>query len=166
MPTIQHSAISSASQTHEAKQILSADTSDAGKVITPSSSTPSVGELRFLEDEDIHNKKEFVTVYLPRIDDTSNYYIPTVFSGTVENILVCVNNAFSGSDTTLTCRIDGTNITDGSITILQDETEPGDVFSTQPTAANVTSEGGYLQVTSNQAASSELNVYITFEIVR
>lgn len=42
-----------ASQCHEAKQIIEALTSDAGKVITPSSTNPGEGVLRFLAPADI-----------------------------------------------------------------------------------------------------------------
>lgn len=42
-----------ASECHEAKQIIGATTSDAGKVITPSATTPSVGELRLLKQTEV-----------------------------------------------------------------------------------------------------------------
>lgn len=41
-----HQSITDATKIHEAKQIASATTADAGKVITPSSSTNGVGTLR------------------------------------------------------------------------------------------------------------------------
>lgn len=41
-----HQSITDATKIHEAKQIASATTADAGKVITPSSSTNGVGSLR------------------------------------------------------------------------------------------------------------------------
>jgi hypothetical protein len=43
-----HQSITDATKIHEAKQIASATTADAGKVITPSASTDGVGSLRKL----------------------------------------------------------------------------------------------------------------------
>lgn len=49
----EHRNLTNAADIHEAKQIASAATTDAGKVITPSSLTAGVGELRRLKIEDL-----------------------------------------------------------------------------------------------------------------
>ena len=48
-----HQSITDATKIHEAKQIASATTADAGKVITPSSSTNGVGTLRKLAVDEL-----------------------------------------------------------------------------------------------------------------
>lgn len=50
---MQHHNITDPASVHEAKQILSANTGDAGKVITPSASLPGRGELRRLRLSEI-----------------------------------------------------------------------------------------------------------------
>lgn len=154
------------SNLHEPKGIDSASTGDAGKVLTPSSSSSGTGELRYLADSEITDKPSYISVYLPGIDTTTEYYIPCPMAGDITNIYTAIDQSFTGADNTLTCKINGTGITNGVVTITQSGSAAGDVDTATPSANNAVTAGDYIQVTSGAEATSTLNAYISFVIER
>lgn len=154
------------SSLHEPKGIDSATTGDAGKVLTPSSSTAGEGELRLLADSEVTDKPSYITVFLPEVDTTTEFYIPVPMAGDVTGIYTATDSSFTGADQTLTCKINGTGITSGVVTITQSGSAAGDVDTATPSANNAVTAGDYLQVTSGAEATSTLNVYISFVIER
>ncbi len=161
----EHNTLTGASL-HEPLGIDTAGTVDAGKVLTPSAVSAGEGVLRSLVESEITTKKEYVTMRFPSIDTDTDIFYPINFAGVIEDIKSCINAAFSGADTTLTCKINGTNITNGAINIVQSGSAAGDIGTATPTANRTLAVGDYIQVTSDLAASSGVDANLIFEITR
>ncbi len=72
MPSLQHSEMLSA-QVHEPKHITSSDTSDSGKVVTPSSSVAGTSVLRRLGLQDLEDSGDLRTYSELLEEDAINY---------------------------------------------------------------------------------------------
>ena len=151
---------------HEPLGIDTAATSDAGKVITPDSVTANTGTLRNLVESEINSKTAFITARFDDIGNISNIYIPMEFAGTVTNCRSVIDAALATADTTLQLKVNGTNMTNGLITITQSGSAAGDIDSATPTAANTLTAGQYIQVTSNTGTTGTVNVVLMFTISR
>jgi hypothetical protein len=154
------------SSLHECKQVSTASTSDAGKVITPSSVSAGEGVLRLLTEAEISEKREYVTVAFNSIDTVEHIYFPVSFAGVITSIRAVIDAAFTGIDTILTCRINSTNITNGTLTFTQSGSAAGDIELASPTANRTTAAGDVIRVTSDNGATSALNAVLVFEFTR
>ena len=154
------------SELHEPKGIVGASTSDAGKVITPSASTAGTGVLRKLTELEIDNKVCYLTASFPTIDSKSDIFIPVPFAGTVTKVTSVIDGALGTADTVLTCKINGTAMTNGNITVAYSGSAAGDIDSCTPTALNVFTSTDYIRVTSDTAGTGSVNATLTFTIER
>lgn len=84
--------------------------------------------------------------------------------GTVKKLYSVIDGALATGDATLTGKIGGVAITNGAITITQAGSAAGDVDSATPTAANVISQGGTLEVTVGGTNSAARKARVTAEI--
>ncbi len=162
---VEHNTLTGSSL-HEPLPIDSAGTVDAGKVITPSAVSAGEGVLRNLVESEVLTKKTYITMRFPTFDTDTDIFYPINFAGVIENIRSAINASFTGADNTLTCKINGTGITNGVITIIQSGSAAGDVDTATPTANRTLAVGNYIQVTSNVAASSGVDANLIFEITR
>lgn len=155
------------SSVHEEKYISSAGTSDAGKVVTPSASTAGQGTLRNLVESEINSKQEYITAVFEDVSTAaSTVYIPMAFAGTVTGIRSVLHGTIATADVTLQCKINGTNITNGALTIAFTGSAAGDVDTATPTAANTFSAGDYLEITSDGASTNTVNATVMFTCTR
>lgn len=72
--------------------------------------------------------------------------LQSVNTTTIEKISGEITGTISGTDTTLTVEINGTPVTNGTVTIVTAGSKAGDRFSAVPTANNGLSIGDKLQV--------------------
>ena len=161
----EHSTLTSTSL-HECKQISTAGTSDAGKVITPSASTAGEGTLRLLTESEISSKTAYITAVFGDVSTAGSIYIPLNFAGTVTSIRSVLYGTIATADVTLQAKINGTNITDGAVTIAFSGSAAGDIDSATPTAANTFTAGQYLQVTSDGASTNTISAGLMFTVTR
>lgn len=161
----EHNALTGSSL-HEPKGIDSAGTSDAGKVITPSSSTAGISELRRLNEDEISNRESFMSLHIEDISTASTEYLVAPFSGTLTKVWSAIGDAITGTDATLTVKINGSTVSPGTMTITATGSAAGDVDSVVPTSANTFSEGDTLEVQSDGASSGVATTNITFKIER
>lgn len=105
-----------------------------------------------------------VPVYAELDDVSSNAstYVVCPVAGTVEKVWSVLHAAISNADATLTTKINGTNITDGSLTITQGSSAAGDVDVATPSAANTITAGDYLEVESDGGSTNAVRMTITF----
>lgn len=151
---------------HEPKNIIDAGTSDAGKVLTPSASVAGTSELRKLTEAEITSKVCYLTVAMADISTAGSVYLPCAFAGTVTAVHSVIANAFTTADTTLTVKLNGVAMTDGTITVTQSGSAAGDVDSCSPSAGNTFTAGQYLQVTSDGAGATTTPATLIFTITR
>jgi hypothetical protein len=86
-------------------------------------------------------------------------------AGTITSIVVALNSGTFGGAFTLTPTINGTNITDGAITVA-DLTAGGTTATATPSAANVLAVGDVIKVQSGGSASTAGRVNVLFRITR
>tara|TARA_Y100000114_G_scaffold43216_1_gene38649 strand:- start:2453 stop:2947 length:495 start_codon:yes stop_codon:yes gene_type:complete len=154
------------SQLHEPKGIDSASTSDAGKVLTPSSSTAGEGELRKLLESEINSKVCYITLDIDDVSTAGSVYLPLNFSGTITSISSVLHGTIATADTTLTPKISGTNITDGALTLEYSGSAEGDLDSSTPTANNTFTSANYLEVETDGASTNTVKATLMFTITR
>lgn len=152
------------SNLHEPKGIDSAGTSDAGKVLTPSSTTANTGELRKLTWAEISTRKEYITVELDDLSTASSTYVATPVAGTITKVYSVLHTAITTADATITVKPGGSAATGGTITVTQSGSAAGDVDSCTPTAGNSVTAGGYLEIETDGASSTTARVTLTIEI--
>ena len=152
---------------HEPKGIDSAGTSDAGKVLTPSASVANTGELRNLVESEVLSKVDYLTIKVDDIGTAKSHYMPVNFAGTITAIKSAVDAATTTTNTILTCKIEGTNITNGAITIPFSGSAAGDVAPATPTANNVFASGNYIEVASDGGTdASAVDAVLMFTVTR
>jgi hypothetical protein len=149
----------------EPKNIDSAGTVDAGKVLTPSASVAGEGVLRNLVESEIDNKTAYVTIRYDSVDTVADYYFPMEFAGTCTSIKSVIQSSFTG-DTTLTCKVNDTAMTGGVLSLTAAGSAAGDKDDADPTANNTFAVNDYIRITSNLGATSGLDVSIMFTMVR
>lgn len=152
---------------HECKQISSAGTSDAGKVITPSSSTAGEGTLRLLTESEISSKVCYITTTFEDVSTAATtIYIPMAFAGTITGIRSVLHGTIATADVTLTCSVNTTAITDGALTIAYSGSAAGDIDTATPSANNTFTAGDYIKVASDGASTNAVNATLMFTITR
>lgn len=151
---------------HEPKGIDSAGTSDAGKVLTPSSSTAGEGELRFLTESEVSGKIEYVVTTFVDVSTAGSVYVPVNFGGTVTGVRSVLHGAIATADVDLTCGVNGVAMTNGTITIAFSGSAAGDVDSASPSAGNTFSAGDYINITSDGASTNAVNATLMLTLTR
>lgn len=151
---------------HWPRGIESAATSDAGKVLTPSSSTAGTGTLRNLTEAEITSKTEYITAVIDDISTAGDIYIPVNFAGTITEISSVIDGAIITADCVLTPKISNVAITGGALTIGFDSSAAGDQDTATPTALNTFTTTDYLQVTSDGGSTNTVKATLMFTITR
>ena len=152
------------SSIHEEKLISTSGTSDAGKVVTPSSSTAGTGTLRNLVWTEVNSKKQYVTAELDDISTASSTYIPINVACTVTRVESIIHGALATGDVTLTVKPNGVAATNGTITVTQSGSAAGDVDTCSPTAGNALAVGEYIELETNGASTNAVRVTFMLEL--
>jgi hypothetical protein len=151
---------------HEAKGIITAATSDAGKILTPSAVTAGTSELRYLKEPEVKEKYAYISLYFPDVANKSDMFLPMNFAGTVKNVKCIIDGTITTADTILTVKVGTTAMTNGTITITASGSAAGDIDSCTPTALNTFTASSYLRVTSDTAGAGTVNATLLFTIER
>ena len=83
MPNIEHASLGS-SDCHEPKHISNTNTGDTGKVLTPSSTSNGVSELRYLNAGDIRGLPNFDKAYIDLVGTGNSSSVPEASSSSKE----------------------------------------------------------------------------------
>lgn len=108
---------------------------------------------------------ECVVIELDDISTASSSYVAMPYAGTVDIIYSVIHGAITGTDVTLTCKINGTDITTGALTVAYTGSAAGDVDTVTPTAANAFTAGQYLEVATG-GGTGAVRATITFLVTR
>ena len=110
---------------------------------------------------------EVVTVIIPDISTpASAAYAASPFAGTITRIVSTLQAAITVADANITTNIGATPITGGALVIATVGSAPGTVDSTNPSAANVVTEGGVLNAVSDGGSTTAAQLYVDFYITR
>lgn len=162
---LQHTALTS-SEVHEPKHITSASTGDAGKVITPSSTSSGESELRNLTESEITSKKGFLEATLADVSTASSVYIVAPFNGIITKIYTVLQGTIATADSTVTTYISAVAVTGSAVTVAYSGSAAGDIDSATPTALNTFSEGELITITSDGASSNAVGLNIVLVCTR
>lgn len=165
MANVQHSTLASA-DVHEPKYMTSATTADTGKVLTPSSTTNSVCELRNLLETEIDEVVDVYTCYLADVSTASSTYFVPNFPGTITKIQTVLHGAIATADAALTAYVAATPITTGTITVAYSGSAAGDVDSTTPTGANTITASQAFRIATDGASTNTVPLTISVSVKR
>ena len=149
------------SSLHQCKQITTAGTGDAGKVITPSASTAGIGELRQLLESEISTRTYALTVPLDDLSSTSVARLVVPFAGTLTKVYTVIDQAIATTDSVLSVAIGGVACTPGTITIAFTGSAANDVDSVTITSTNTVVAGSVVTITSDGATATAADAMCT-----
>lgn len=92
--------------------------------------------------------------------------IPDEFAGEVVEIRAALNGAIATGDATLTAKIDGVAMTNGTVTITQSGSAAGDVATGRPTSLNGVAAGQAIEIETDGASTNAISVFVTVVIRR
>lgn len=108
----------------------------------------------------------YLTMEIEDISTAGQMYVVAPCAGTISTIYSVINGAIATSDATLTGKINGAAITNGTITVATASSAAGDVDSCTPTAANTVAAGDVIEVETNGASTNTVKCGITIVISR
>lgn len=106
--------------------------------------------------------------YIADVSTAGQIYVPVPeeFAGDVVEVRSALNGAITGADATLTLKIGGTAMTNGTITITQSGSAAGDVDVCYPSGANSVSAGQAIEVETDGGSTGTVAVFGTIVIRR
>jgi len=110
----------------------------------------------------------FLTGYIADVSTAGQICIavPDHCAGTIMQVSSALNGAISGADADLTLKINGTAVTNSTITIAQSGSAVGDVDTARPTGANLVAEGQHIEIETDGASTGTVAVTVTVAIKR
>lgn len=105
-----------------------------------------------------------VSARIPDISTADTVWVSPGVAGEIIRITSVIEGAIATSDATLTCDINTTAITGGSITVATAGSAAGDVDVANPTAANVITATDALSVETDGASTNTVPCVVTFLI--
>lgn len=157
---VQHADITGSAFIHEEKRISSASPSDAGKVVTPSSSSAGVGELRRLNENELMAVKDYYTAFLPDLSTTDSAWSMAGRSGTIKRVDVILHDTID-ADTNVTIITPAGVV--GNISLIASGSSAGSTFSLSGLSSAVTSLDT-LQAQSNGTTTSSVPASVMFSV--
>jgi hypothetical protein len=112
--------------------------------------------------------KHTLTFIIDDVSTAGQVYVPVPdeFGGEVVEIRTALNGAITGADATLTAKLGGTAMTNGTITITQSGSAAGDVDTARPSGANHVSAGEAIEIETDGGSTGTVRVFGTIVIRR
>lgn len=110
----------------------------------------------------------FLTGYLSDVSTAGQIYvpIPAGCEGEIIEARSALNGAITGADATLTLKIGGTAVTNGSITVTQSGSAAGDVDVCNPSGARTVRAGDAVEIETDGGSTGAVAVMVTLVIRR
>jgi hypothetical protein len=100
----------------------------------------------------------YLILELDDISTASSTWLPSPCTGTVSSIQTIIHGAITSADAIVTAEINGTLITDSSITVAQSSSAAGDVDSSTPSAANTLAIGNKIEIITNGGSTNAVRM--------
>ena len=113
-------------------------------------------------------RKVVLNFYISDVSTAGQIYvpIPSGFDGDVVEVRSALNGAITGADATLTLKIGGTAMTNGTLTITQSGSAAGDVDVANPSGANTVRVGEAIEIETDGGSTGAVAVSGTIVIAR
>jgi len=108
----------------------------------------------------------FLTAEIEDVSTASSTFVAIPDGGKVVKIITALQGAITSVNAVLSFEIGGTVMTGSGITIAHSGSAAGTVDSSAPSALNVLSEDGTIEIITNGASSGAKKVIVTFVIRR
>ena len=153
-------------ETHEPKHITSGQTSDTGKVITPSALVTGVSELRLLTADEIDNKLVALNTTIPDVSTIgSSGWVAAPTTGNIISVNVVVLDPITLADSILTVRVGGIAATlDTTLRIEFADSAAGDTTSANVLSGGTVNAGDAIQISSDGVSTGVASAQVTFLI--
>lgn len=109
-------------------------------------------------------KKVYLTAQIEDISTPSQTYVVSPVSGTITKIYSVLNGAITTANAILTPKINGTAITNASITIAHAGSIAGEIDFSIPTALNTVETGQAIEIETDGGSNGSVKTIITIEI--
>lgn len=106
----------------------------------------------------------YFTAYLADVSAPSVAYIRPGFRGKIKSISGVLGGAITGTNSTVTTKINTTAVTGGALTVVQSGSAAGDVATATPTGANTFTATDVIRLDSDGASSTTATYYFTVEV--
>lgn len=109
------------------------------------------------------NNANYVTLNLeiPDVSTAGSYFVVSPFLGKVYKIYLCLDNAISSADATVSAKINGIAISGSAITVAYVSSAGGSVFTSTPSGDNTVSAGNCIEVLTDGASSTSCRAKVT-----
>ncbi len=108
----------------------------------------------------------FLTVELDDISTAGQKYVVAPDNGKIIKFFSVINGAIGTADATLTAKINGTAVTNGTLTVAYSGSAAGDMDSATPSAANELLEGDVIEIETDGASTNTVPAVVTFVVRR
>jgi predicted RecA/RadA family phage recombinase len=149
---------------------VSAGHSFIGYAVEPAANPSDTGAVKLVHaaGASVVADRVSVQIAIPDLDEVTPAYAVAPIAGTVTSIYTVLQPDATGTapvaaETTVTCSIDGTPITDGVVTIANGAAI-GEMASATPSAANTVTAGAVLSAVSSGADTADHPCSVVFEI--
>ena len=105
-----------------------------------------------------------VQASIPDVSTADTVYAVAPITGTITKIYSVLDAAITVADATVTCKIAGTNITNGALTVSYSGSAIGDVDTATPTALNTVTAGQRLDAATDGASTTAAGLNVFFVI--
>lgn len=102
-----------------------------------------------------------VNTRLDNISAAGTAYVASSKYGKIKAAYAVIDGAIITGNATLQMTINGTNVTNGLITIIQSGSAAGQVFSCTPSALNTVAEGDVIGFVQGGSSANTVKAYIT-----
>lgn len=110
--------------------------------------------------------EDFIDLDIATLATATSYNLIMPHSGTFLKLYSVIDGAIGTADTTLTLKINGTNVTNGVITIPFSGSAAGQINSAFPTALNTATQGQLVTLTCNGVSSGTVRCHVSLVFLR
>lgn len=162
--TVQHANLTEA-YLHETKGVSTASANTVHKADGAGNSSWGKITSSNIDTTSIKNTNLYsVWFTIEDVSSAYDYYIPIPYSGNLVKIISALHGSISGADTHLTAKINGSTVTNGTITIAYSGSAAGDVDVANPTALNSVSAGGVIKIECDGGSSNTVPAIVCLTI--
>jgi hypothetical protein len=105
-----------------------------------------------------------ITAYLADVSTAGQIYVVAPSRGRIVRVWSALNGAITGADSILTLKINGTAVTNGTMTVAFTSSAAGDVDVMIPSALNLVQQGDAIEIETDGGSTGTVPVMLTIVI--
>jgi len=105
-----------------------------------------------------------LTVEIPDVSTAGSYFVVNPILGDIYKIYVCIDNAITVANATVSAKISGVAVSGSSVTVAYSGSAAGSVFSATPSGANTVATGGAIEILTDGASTTAARAMVTIVV--